>query len=119
MYEPIAYDSVFSDFNMTTCKNLEGGSKEYIDTIKVTIDSNCIPEVQLYVSILMISCQLYFLINLCFRTRIELSKKIFSRVGSISGYRLRNSSCLLGILGKKIYIIEIRIVIKDINIYSG
>ena len=59
-YQPSDYDTVFSDFNAKRCKHLEGGPTESIETIKVTIDSRCIPDVQLYVSVQMILLSIVF-----------------------------------------------------------
>ena len=59
-YQPIDYESVFSDFNTTTCKHLEGGRTESLETIKVTIDSSCIPNVQLYVSVQIVLLPIVF-----------------------------------------------------------
>ena len=59
-YQPIDYESVFSDFNTTTCKHLEGGPKESLETIKVAIDSSCISDVQLYVSVQVVHLPIVF-----------------------------------------------------------
>ena len=73
-YQPIDYDSVFSDFNTTTCKHLEGGPTESLETIKVTIDSSCIPNVQLYVSVQRILLPIVFKKNMLFTRYPEIKR---------------------------------------------
>ena len=89
-YQPQHYESVFSDFNMTTCKHLEVGPTESLETIKVAIDSSCISDAQLYVSVKVVLLPIVF-------------KKICSLRGiqnwTFSGYRLRSSNSQQHILG--------------------
>ena len=69
-YEPIeGSDSIFSDFNTTTCKHLKAGPREYIEISKVKIDPSCIPDAHSHVSIQMIG----FLVVTFFRNNFLCS----------------------------------------------